>query len=85
MNVLMYLPSTTFNECFHPRDLNRLQIQHNVIVPSPGIDLAQFWTQHAITADEFLSRLERVGRVRGPDKDDEEAAGPSPRRATRAV
>jgi predicted RNA-binding protein with PIN domain len=30
----------------------------------------------AITADEFLSRLERVGRVRASDKDDEEAVRP---------
>ncbi len=30
----------------------------------------------AITADEFLARLERAGRVRGSDKDDEEADRP---------
>jgi predicted RNA-binding protein with PIN domain len=30
----------------------------------------------AISADEFLSRLERAGRVRGSDKDDEEAVRP---------
>ena len=29
-----------------------------------------------ITADEFLARLERAGRVRGSDKDDEEADRP---------
>lgn len=33
-----------------------------------------------ITADEFLSRLERAGRVRGPDKDDEEAGRPQPKK-----
>jgi len=34
----------------------------------------------AITADEFLSRLEKAGRVRGSDKDDEEAGRPQPKK-----
>jgi hypothetical protein len=34
----------------------------------------------AITADEFLSRLEKAGRVRGSDKDDEEAGRFQPKK-----
>ena len=34
----------------------------------------------AITADEFLSRLERAGRVRGSEKDDEEAGRSQPKK-----
>ncbi len=55
MNILMYLPAATVDRCFHPRDLNRLQIKHRVILPTTETDLPASWAQHAGTCDAIVT------------------------------
>jgi phosphoglycerate dehydrogenase-like enzyme len=51
----MYLPAATVNRCFHPRDLNRLQALHEVVLPAAQVDFPEFWTLNAPTSKAIVT------------------------------
>jgi phosphoglycerate dehydrogenase-like enzyme len=55
MKILMYLPAATVNRCFHPRDLNRLQVQHEVVLPATKVEFPEFWTLNAPTSKAIVT------------------------------